>query len=57
MAKAGRVARMTNVISHPVTNAKTNPAISVPMVIIKVDIFSPIAPWNAKVSFANLEAS
>ena len=51
------VARTTKVMSHPVIKAKTKPAISVAIVIIKVDIFSPIAPWKAKVSVANFEDS
>jgi hypothetical protein len=57
IAKAGNEAKSTSVINHPVTNANTNPAISVPIVMIKVDIFYPMAPWNAKVSFANFEAN
>lgn len=38
-------------------NAKIRPATRVAIVIIIVDIFSPIAPWNANVSVANFEAS
>lgn len=57
IAKAGIEANKTKVISQPVTKAKTNPDIKVPMVIINVDIFYPIAPWNANVSFANFDAN
>lgn len=57
MARAGNVARTTNVISHPVTKAKTNPAMSIAKVITNIDIFSPSAFWKEKVSAANFEES
>lgn len=57
IASAGIVAKITKVMSQPVTNANTNPAMSVPIVMMRVDIFSPMAPWNAKVSLANLDAN
>ena len=44
-------------MSQPVTNANIKPAIIVEKVIIMVETFYPIAPWNAKVSVANFDAS
>lgn len=44
IANIGKDAKTTRVISQPVTKAKTKPAIKVPILIIKVEIFSPIAP-------------
>ena len=40
----GRVAQQTNDISHPLINPKQNPPRVEKIVIIKVGIFSPIAP-------------
>lgn len=57
MPNAGIVASTTKVISHPVMKANTKPATKVAMVIIRVEIFSPIAPWKANVSVANFEDS
>lgn len=37
--------------------AKINPATNEDIVIIMVDIFYPIAPWNANVSAANFDAN
>jgi hypothetical protein len=37
--KAGKVAKMTSVMSQPVIKAKMNPDINVPIVIMRVDIF------------------
>jgi hypothetical protein len=42
--KTGKEASKTKVMSQPVTNANTKPDIKVPKVMIKVDIFYPIAP-------------
>lgn len=44
-------------MSQPVIKAKTNPAINEAIVIIMVEIFYPIAPWNANVSAANFDAN
>lgn len=57
MPRAGIVASTTKVMSHPVMKANTNPAMRVAIVMISVDIFSPMAPWKAKVSVANFEES
>ena len=43
MPNAGNTAKTTNVMSQPVTKAKTNPAMSIAAVIISIDIFYPIA--------------
>lgn len=34
-----------------------NPAINIEMVMMSVDTFSPMAPWKAKQSVANLVAN
>ena len=57
MISAGTVASMTTDISHPLTKAMINPAKNMDIVMMRVDTFSPSAPWKAKVSAANLDAS
>jgi len=44
IANTGRVAQQTNDISHPLINPIQNPPMVLKIVIIKVGIFSPIAP-------------
>jgi hypothetical protein len=55
IANAGNVANNTKVIVQPVMNAKIKPETNVVVTITIVEIFSPIAPWKAKVSTENLE--
>ncbi len=51
------VASTTRVINQPVIKAKMKPAINVEIVMMMVDIFSPMAPWKANVSVANFDES
>ena len=45
----------TKAKSHPIIKAKINPATILATVITRDDTFSPMAPWKAKVSVANLD--
>ena len=44
IANMGRVAQQTNDISHPLINPIQNPPRVEKIVVIKIGIFSPIAP-------------
>jgi hypothetical protein len=54
---AGMLHKVTKVNSQPVEKAIANPAINIPIVIITVDTFYPIAPPKAKLSVVNLDAN
>ena len=57
IARAGSTAKQTNVISHPVMNAKINHDINVAIGIIKVPTFSPTPYWKLIVSAENFDAN
>lgn len=54
---AGILQRVTKVSNQPVEKAIAKPAMNIPIVIIIVETFYPIAPPNAKLSVVNLEAN
>lgn len=54
---AGILQRVTKVRSHPVEKAIAKPAINIPIVMIMVETFYPIAPPKAKLSVVNFEAN
>lgn len=54
---AGKLHSVTKVKSQPVEKAIAKPAMNMPIVMIIVETFSPMAPPKAKLSVVNFEAS
>ena len=54
---AGKLHIVTKVKSQPVEKAIAKPAMNIPIVMIIVETFSPMAPPKAKLSVVNFEAS